>query len=226
MEQDFCESLEIEDGVPGEHCTRESCTIQKCSSCSVDGTACYACESGYIGPSCEAEESFFADVQTSVMASGIVAMSSPRLHGLLAAGFSGTGNRGQATELVAQAFTRKFKDEFEIVLVYPAASLSENVAHQEYFGGKTLGGTTRLQGIVCGGNPSAGGWKAVLHEIAHNYIRPQTVLPANHYYSHWGLVSLGGDVPGMLGGYTKAAVTCGSTSCSFDTSAGSLQASY
>ena len=205
MAQSLCE-----DTLSGQYCTREPCQVSNCGSCSPDGTTCYTCNAGFVGPACESEAAFFSDVTATVQQSGVVAMASPKLHALLAAGFAGTSNRMAAVQYVVQAFTRLFQDSFRLVLVYPSSPMSSSVSHQQYASGAGIGGTSYLQGTICGGNPSAGGWKAVLHELAHNYIRPQTVLPNNAFYSHWGYASLGGAHKGMLGGYPRSAMTCAS----------------
>ena len=207
----------------GEYCTWAECTVSHCSSCAIDGASCRTCEDGYVGATCESEASFFADVSVQLLRGGVVGMASPKLHALLAAGFDGTGNRGAAVSRVAQAFTREYADSFELVVVLPAEALPGGTAHQEYWGASGLYDTSTLQGIICGGNPLEGGFKAILHEITHNYVRPQAVVPqgSQDYFtrgSHWGLTGTGA-YKGMLGGYPSSAISCVSPAGRIPTSA-------
>ena len=207
----------------GEYCTWAECTVSHCSSCAIDGASCRTCEDGYVGGACESEASFFADVSVQLLRGGVVGMASPKLHALLSAGFDGTGNRGAAVLKVAQAFTREYADSFELVVVLPAEALPGGTAHQEYWGASGLYDTSTLQGIICGGNPLEGGFKAILHEITHNYVRPQAVVPqgSQDYFtrgSHWGLTGTGA-YKGMLGGYPSSAISCVSPAGRIPTSA-------
>ena len=204
--EDYCTNT-----LGGEYCTWEACTVAHCSSCSVDGTSCYTCEDGYVGATCESEESFFADVSVSLLRGGVVGMVSAKLHALLSAGFEGGSSRAVAVKLVAQAFTREYADLFELVIVLPAESLSGAVSHQEYFGAAGSFGTSTLQGVICGGNPLSGGFKAILHEITHNYVRPLAVVPQGYFTrgSHWGFSGTG-TYKGMLGGFSSSAMSCAS----------------
>ena len=207
MDKAYCE-----DTLGGEYCERQPCTVSHCSSCTTDGATCNTCEAGYVGASCESEATYFADVSVQLLDGGVVALSSAKLHALLTAGFDGTGDRGAAVETVVHAFTRLHDDSFELVVVYPHSPLSGDVSYQQYWGARGVGGTTRLQGMVCGGNPSTGGYKAVLHEMTHNYATPQSVLPApaasNYFFGvHWGFSGTG-TYGGMLGGYPASAITC------------------
>ena len=56
------------------------------------------------------------------------------------------------------------------------------------------------------------GSRRVLHEISHNYVRPQAVVPqgSQDYFtrgSHWGLTGTG-TYKGMLGGFPSSAISC------------------
>ena len=214
VDESFCSSLS------GEYCTRAECTVSHCSDCSVDGASCRTCEDGYVGAACEAEATFFADVSVQLLRGGVVGMASPKLHALLSAGFDGTGNRAAAVLRVAQAFTRKYADSFELVVVLPAEALPGDTSHQEYFGATGAYGTSTLQGVICGGNPLEGGFKAILHEITHNFVRPQEVVPYDYFTrgSHWGFTGTG-TYKGMLGGYPSSAISCVSPAGRIPTSA-------
>ena len=147
----------------GEFCAHQPCTISHCSQCNPQGTICTACDSGWMVTSppsnaCQSEASFFADVSVRLLpGSGVVALASANLAGLLSAGFT-SGSRGQAVAYVAQAATRFLADRFTLIYVYPAAVLS-GATHQEYWGASGLGGTTNLKGVICGGNAASGGYK-------------------------------------------------------------------
>jgi hypothetical protein len=143
-----------------------------------------------MGPNCESESSFYSDVSVQPLAgSGIVALASPRLHGLLADGFSGSGDRGQATSYIVQAAMRVLQDRFSLVYVFPASPLSGSTSYQQYWGARGLGGTNALEGAIIGGNPSTSGYKAALHEMTHNFVSPSKInalLANNVFGSHWG----------------------------------------
>lgn len=197
--------------VSGSFCVRAPCTVSNCQTCEPDGATCTTCNSGYMGAQCQSESDFFADVTVQLLPeSGIVALASANLHSQLAAGFAGTGNRGQAITYVTQAFLRAYKDVFSVVYVFPASQLSGSNTHQQYWGASGLGGSSALQGVIAGGNPMYGGYYvASMHELTHNYFSPYTLLDSNWFGPHWGLAGFDG-VGGMLGGYARSAITCAS----------------
>ena len=227
----------------GEFCRHAACTIAHCSACNPEGSICTTCESGWMvtsppSGSCQSEASFFADVSVQLLpGSGVVAVISANLAGLLTDGFN-SGSRGTAVRYVAQAVTRVLEDRFTLVYVYPAAELT-GATHQQYWGARGVGGTSTLQGVISGGNAASGGYKAVIHELTHNYVSPYTLLPSNYFGSHWGFTAFAEPHAGELGGYAHGAFTCASPSgrvpssaspCAtdqivVDTSAGSLSTS-
>lgn len=108
---------------------------------------------------------------------------SPSLYAMLGEGFAGSGTpRGVASKYAAQAFTRAYKDDFHIVYIYPHAPLSGSNNHQEYWNADNLGGTTKMQGVICGGNPLTGGYYgASMHELTHNYVKPWSLLTSDNF---------------------------------------------
>jgi hypothetical protein len=187
------------------------CSIENCKRCYYfDENTCFECKAGYAntGSACEDEASFFSDATASVVEGGLVAVASPKLHKLLAAGYDGTGDRYDAAKLVANAVTASFQDNFKFIVVYPSAALSNKVSYQEFFSAAGLGGTSNLEGIIIGGNPCGGCLKAVMHEIGHNYIKPSAILEGSSFGSHWGFASLGASKQGQIGGYAKQGLKC------------------
>ena len=206
-------------GLGGQFLKATSCKIANCGQCSHDGASCNSCESGYVGPKCQTEDDFFADVQTSLlladkdsdMEMGLVALSSPTLYAMLHDGYMGTGSRKAAVELIGRAFYREYKDEFQLLYTYPHEKIEGTTTHQEYMSAAGAFNTSTLEGLISGGNPRTGGWASALQGLAHNYVRPNKVLPnGNRDVSngHWGFTAHGADVQGMLGGAPKDAITC------------------
>lgn len=162
----------------GEFCQHQPCTISHCSACNPEGTICNTCEAGWMpttppSGACQSEASFFADVSVQLLpGSGVLAVASANLAQLLADGFT-SGSRGSAVSFIGHALTRVLEDHFTLIYVFPAAELTGST-HQEYWGARGLGGTSNLQGVICGGNAMVGGYyKAVIHELTHNYVSPQ-----------------------------------------------------
>ena len=206
-------------GLGGQFLKATSCKIANCGQCSHDGASCNSCESGYVGPKCQTEDDFFADVQTSLlladkdsdMEMGLVALSSPTLYAMLHDGYMGTGSRKAAVELIGRAFYREYKDEFQLLYTYPHEKIEGTTTHQEYMSAAGAFNTSTLEGLISGGNPRTGGWASALQGLSHNYVRPNKVLPnGNRDVSngHWGFTAHGADVQGMLGGAPKDAITC------------------
>lgn len=205
-------------GGPGEFCSPAPCVVSNCAECdTTTGLTCNRCSAGFVGPQCQPEDAFFADVQVSILPPdadgrvGVVALSSPSLHAQLSAGMHGTGDRAAATSLIARAFARLVHDRFTLIYVYPSSQVGLNGAHDFQFYFRTpggLGSLASLQGVVNGGNPLQDGfYKASMLELTHNYVSPQTLLSNNIFGAHWGLSTLS-PVGGMIGGYAHGAITC------------------